>query len=171
VSADSETERPREPGVLETIFAGLKRLPDFRGAVEGLLLFLVVVAAGIWAAMSGVLAGAPAPRADVFAISVSAFLIPALGEEIAFRGWLRKGAPIAAVISLLAYIVWHPVQAWWNLPFGRPEFLDPRFLSVVAVLGFACTLSRIRSGSIWPAVIIHWGIVVVWKALYGGMGA
>ena len=35
-------------------------------------------------------------------------------------------------------------------------------------LGLACTLSRIRSGSIWPAAIIHWGVVVVWKALYAG---
>jgi predicted Abi (CAAX) family protease len=39
---------------------------------------------------------------------------------------------------------------------------------VVATLGLACTLSRIRSGSIWPSVIIHWGIVVVWIALFRG---
>ena len=91
-----------------------------------------------------------------------------LTEELAFRGWLRKGAPLAAVASLLAYIAWHPLQTLLQLPFGRPEFLDPRFLSLIAWLGLACTLSRIRSGSIWPAVIIHWGIVVVWKALYAG---
>jgi uncharacterized protein len=166
----SVDERPaeRRPGPLDEAVASLKRLPDMRAAIEGLLLFLMVVAAGVWAAMSGVLVPEPAQRSEMLAISLSAFLIPALGEELAFRGWVRKGAPLAAVISLLAYIVWHPVQTWLNLPFGQPEFLDPRFLSLVAWLGLACTLSRIRSGSIWPAVIIHWGAAVVWKALYGG---
>jgi predicted Abi (CAAX) family protease len=162
----SADERPA--GFLNEAAAGLKRLPDMRGAIEGLLLFLVVVAAGIWAAMSGVLVPNPAPRSDLLAISLSAFLIPALGEELVFRGWLRKGLPVAGALSLVVFILWHPAQAWLNLPFGRPEFLDPRFLSLVAWLGLACTLSRIRSGSIWPAVIIHWGVVVVWKALYGG---
>lgn len=163
-------ERPaeRRPGPVNELFAGLKRLPDLRGAIEALLLFLMVVAAGVWAAMSGVLVPEPVQRSEVLAISLSAFLIPTLSEELIFRGWVRKGAPLAAVLSLFAYILWHPVQTWLNLPFGRPEFVDPSFLSLVAWLGMACTLSRIRSGSIWPAVIIHWGAVVVWKALYGG---
>lgn len=156
----------RAAGALGEVFSGLKRLPDLRGAVEGLVLFLVVVAAGVWAAMTGVLAPNPAPQADMLAISLSAFLVPALGEELVFRGWLRKGAPVGAVVSLVAYMLWHPLQTLLHLPFGREEFLDPRFLSLIAWLGLACTLSRIRSGSIWPAVIIHWGAVVVWKALY-----
>ena len=156
------------PTILMTVVAGLKRLPDLRGAVEGLILFLMVVAAGVWAARSGVLQGHPlaGARSEVFTISLSTFFVPSLGEELVFRSWLRKGAPIAAVASLVAFILWHPLQVWLNLPFARPEFLDPRFLGLVAWLGLACTLSRIRSGSIWPAVIIHWGVVVVWIALY-----
>lgn len=165
-----EEGRPAESQnpVVGEVFAGLKRLPDLQAAIEALILFLMVVAAGVWAAMSGVLELRPVSRDQVFAISLSAFLIPVMGEELAFRGWLRKGAPLAAVASLLAYIAWHPLQTLLQLPFGRPEFLDPSFLALVAWLGLACTLSRIRSGSIWPAVIIHWGIVVVWKALYAG---
>lgn len=163
VSADR-----RLPHVLVgNLLAGLKRLPDLRGAIEALLLFLMVVAAGIWAAMSGVLEPHPlSSRSEVLTISLSTFFVPSLAEELAFRGWLRKGAPIAASLSLVAYILWHPLQVWLGLPFARPEFVDPRFLSLVAWLGLACTLSRIRSGSIWPAVIIHWGVVVVWIALY-----
>lgn len=153
---------------MENLFAGLKKLPDFRGAVEALLMFLLVVAVGVWVAQSGALQLNPVQRSSVFTLSLSAFLIPALSEELVFRGWLRRGMPIAAALSLVAYIVWHPAQVWLHLPFGRPEFTDPRFLSVVSCLGLACTLSRIRSGSIWPSVIIHWGIVVVWLALYGG---
>lgn len=173
MSADQEAgqppleERPREPSPVETLFAGLKKLPDFRAAIEALLMFIVVVAVGIWVAQSGALTLNPVARSSVFTLSISAFLIPTLSEELVFRGWLRAGAPIAAICSLLAFILWHPAQVWLNLPFGRPEFTDPRFLSVVATLGVACTLSRIRSGSIWPSVIIHWGIVVVWLALYG----
>lgn len=156
------------PGPLNEVLAGLKRLPDLRAAIEAVLLFLMVVAAGVWAAMSGVLVAAPAPRSELLAISLSAFLIPTMSEELAFRGWLRKGAPLGAALSFVAYVLWHPFQTWLNLPFGRPEFLDLRFLSLVAWLGLACTLSRIRSGSIWPAAIIHWGAVVLWKAIYGG---
>jgi uncharacterized protein len=163
VSAD---RRP-PPAVIGNLAAGLKRLPDLRGAVEALILFLVVVAAGIWAAMSGVLESHPlSSRSEILTISLSTFFVPSLAEELVFRGWLRKGAPIAASLSLVAYVFWHPLQVWLGLPFARPEFLDPRFLSLVAWLGLACTLSRIRSGSIWPAVIIHWGVVVVWIALY-----
>ena len=59
-------------------------------------------------------------------------------------------------------------QTWIGLPFGRPEFVDPAFLGLVAWLGLACTLARLRSGSIWPGVVIHWGVVVMWISLYGG---
>jgi predicted Abi (CAAX) family protease len=154
-------------GPLSEILAGLKRLPDMRAAIEALLLFLLVIAAGYWAASTGVLRSNPlSSRGELLPIWLSAFLVPALSEELIFRGWLRRGMPIAAVASLLAFIAWHPLQVGLNLPFARPEFLDPRFLSLVAWLGLACTLSRLRSGSIWPAVIIHWGVVVVWIALY-----
>lgn len=162
------TAEPRPSGPVGETLAALKRLPDFRAAIEGLLLFLMVVAAGAWTANSGVLHLKPLPSDELLITWLSAFIVPTLSEEVLFRGWVRKGAPLAAVASLLAYILWHPVQTWAGLPFGRPEFLDPAFLGLIAWLGLACTLSRIRSGSIWPAVVIHWGVVVMWKSLYGG---
>lgn len=160
------TADQRPPGVIGETLASLKRLPDTRAAIEGVLLFIVVVAAGAWAVSSGVLKLNPLSRDHVFMVSVSTFLIPTLGEELVFRGWVRRGAPIAAVASLLAYILWHPLQTWFGLPFGRPEFTDPRFLGLIAWLGLACTLSRLRSGSLWPPIIIHWGVVVLWKVLF-----
>ena len=162
------TAEPRPSGPVSDTLAALKRLPDLRAAIEGLLLFLMVVCAGAWAASSGVLHLKPLPNDELLLTWLSAFIIPTLSEEVLFRGWVRRGAPLAAVASLLAYILWHPVQTWVGLPFGRPEFLDPAFLGVIAWLGLACTLSRIRSGSVWPAVVIHWGVVVMWKSLYGG---
>lgn len=163
-------DRPR--GLLSSLIgetiASLRRLPDLRAAIEGLILFLLVILAGAWAFNSGALVLARAPRESVGAISLSAFLFPALAEEVIFRSWIRRGAAIAAVGSFLAYMLWHPLQVWLHLPTARPEFLDPAFLGLVAWLGLACTLARVRSGSVWPGVIIHWGVVVVWLALFGG---
>ncbi len=168
MTADRQPPGPIGHNPIGETIAALKRLPDLRAAIEGLILFIVVLFAGAWAAHSGVLVLKPVPRDHVAAISVSAFILPALTEEILFRGWVRRGAPIAAVASLLAYIAWHPLQTLLNMPFGRPEFLDPAFLGLIAWLGLACTLARLRSGSIWPSVAIHWGAVVIWKSLYGG---
>lgn len=176
MAADPERDRnvasarASSPSPAATMIAGLRRLPDLRAALEGLGLFIAVIAAGVWGVSSGVLTLDPAPRSDVLLISISAFLVPALCEELAFRGWVRQGAPIAAVASLLAFIFWHPFQVMANLPFARPEFTDAGFLILVATLGACCTLSRIRSGSLWPGVIIHWGVAVVWRVLYAGPG-
>lgn len=165
------SEPSRAPGVLQTILSSLIRLPDFRAAVEGLGLFLLVVGMGIWGVYSGVLERDPVERSQILMISLTTFFFPVLTEELAFRGWVRAGAPIGAVASLIAYIFWHPLQTMLGLPFAREEFTDPSFLSIVATLGLACTLTRLRSGSIWPGVAIHWGAVVVWRVLFAGTGA
>lgn len=150
------------------MYRALIRLPDLRAAIEGLVLFLAVLLAGAWSASQGVISLQPVAHDRVGAIALSAFLLPALCEEVVFRGWVRQGAPAGAVVSLLAYILWHPVQVWLGLPSGRSDFIDARFLGLVAWLGLACTLARLRSGSVWPSVAIHWGVVVIWKTLYGG---
>ena len=154
--------------LLGNTLASLRRLPDLRAAIEGVVLFLAVVGAGIWSVQMGVLTLDPVPSANVGAISLSAFLMPALAEELVFRSWLPRGAPLAAVASFVAYVFWHPLQVILHLPFARPEFTDASFLGLVAWLGLACTLARVRSGSIWPGVVIHWGVVVLWLALFGG---
>ncbi len=100
------------------------------------------------------------------AIAAAAILVPALAEEMVFRvllggrtGWLR------AALALTAFVLWHPVQVWLGLPMAQPVFLEPGFLAIVALLGLACTLAWHRSGSVWPAVMIHWLTVVAWKGL------
>jgi predicted Abi (CAAX) family protease len=44
----------------------------------------------------------------------------------------------------------------------RTLLADPRFLVQVTLLGLACSLAYLVSGSIWPPVLIHWLTVVVW---------
>ncbi len=153
----------------EAMISGLRRLPDLRTALEALALFLLLVLAGFAALRLGALTFQPALSAPhTLTLSLGAFLVPALAEEMAFRGWLRPGQHVAAGVSLAAFVAWHPVQALAGSPFARPAFLDPGFLILVALLGAACTISRVRSGSIWPAVVIHWGIAVLWQALFAG---
>jgi predicted Abi (CAAX) family protease len=48
-------------------------------------------------------------------------------------------------------------------------FLRPDFLACTAILGLGCALMRWRTGSLWPAVILHGGFVVVWQTWLGGV--
>jgi predicted Abi (CAAX) family protease len=54
-------------------------------------------------------------------------------------------------------------------PFVPPFFKTPGFLIGAALIGIICTLSYIRSGSIWLPVILHWLTVAVWLLAFGGL--
>jgi predicted Abi (CAAX) family protease len=167
--------RVKQTGVVSAVLGeslrSLRRLPDIRAAIEGLILFLVVLVAGALAVQAGILRIDPAPREEIRTLWLSVILFPVLAEELIFRSWLPRGAWMAAAFSLVAFVVWHPLQAGLGLATAQPEFRDPGFLMLVAILGGACTLARLRSGSIWPGVVIHWGVVILWLALFGGSGA
>lgn len=105
--------------------------------------------------------------------ALSLLVVPSLGEEILFRGLLVPPAgqpmsPLAALVAVAAFVMWHPLQA---VAFGPPwaaTFLDPAFLVVVTVLGVTLVWMYRRSGSIWPGVILHWLVVAGWKLVCGG---
>lgn len=73
-----------------------------------------------------------------------------------------------ATLALALFMLWHPAQVWLGLPMAQPAFLAPGFLIIAAALGLTCTLAWRMTGSVWPAVVIHWLTVVGWKALLGG---
>jgi len=102
----------------------------------------------------------------LFALAAAAIIVPALAEELVFRVLLagRTGL-LRAGIALAAFVLWHPLQVWLGLPMAQPMFLELAFLAIVALLGAVCTISWRRSGSVWPAVLIHWLSVVAWKGL------
>ena len=152
----------------------IKRLPTMRDAMEAIGLFMLfLLAAGLvnkttglvtfpvlvdWAALSPVL----------LLIVVTAFFVPALSEELAFRvGLSGLSGRWRGGLALAAFVIWHPVQVWLGLPMAQPVFLDPAFLMITALLGLICTISYRRSQSIWPPVFIHWLVVVGWKILGG----
>ncbi|MEO1659401.1 MAG: CPBP family glutamic-type intramembrane protease [Pseudomonadota bacterium] len=106
-----------------------------------------------------------------------AFILPALLEELVFRGPIlvlqnRNGhAPLwAMALSLIAFIAWHPINTVMFMPQAADTFRDWRFLTLAALIGVATTLMTLRSRSLWPAVLFHWGVVVAWKALLGAPG-
>lgn len=105
------------------------------------------------------------------------FLVPALGEEIPFRGLLTPGpaeskrANLEIAVSTGLYTGWHVLEAVTFLKSAAPVFLRPDFLLCCAVLGLGCAITKRRTGSIWPAVILHWALVVIWQTWLGGVSA
>jgi predicted Abi (CAAX) family protease len=108
---------------------------------------------------------------------LTVLFVPALGEEIPFRGLLTPGPGesrrpwLAIAVSTTLYTLWHVVEALTFLPAAAPVFLRPDFLLCCAVLGLGCAVTRLRTGSLWPAVLLHWALVVVWQTWLGGVSA
>ena len=108
-------------------------------------------------------------------MALVAFVLPAFFEELVFRGVLlrkiseNRQFPLKrAVIALGLFVLWHPFQSFFTSDARATIFLDPWFLAAVTALGLACTRVYWRTGSLWPAIGIHWLTVVGWKALAGG---
>lgn len=116
------------------------------------------------------------PVADLSSALIAAvilFFVPAMAEELVFRGMLLSwfatfSQRLGNWLSIALFVLWHPFQA---LTFGPPWsaiFLQPSFLFATFILGIVLTHIRIVSQSLWPVILIHWLLVVVWKLLLGG---
>lgn len=97
-------------------------------------------------------------------VVLGAFLnvIPALGEEIGWRGWLLPrlmplGAVGAIVVSGVIWGLWHAplILLGYNYP------LAPGWLGLVMMTGMCIIVGaifgwlRLRSDSVWPAALAH----------------
>lgn len=106
------------------------------------------------------------------------FFMPAMGEEIIFRVLLLPNVNLEnpslismfvwGSISLIAYIVYHPLNALTFYRAGFPTFFNPIFLFSMTLLGVICTISYFKSSSLWLSVIIHWLVVVGWLIFFDG---
>lgn len=110
-------------------------------------------------------------------LPLSLFFIPSLFEEIFFRGFLlphkeRRVSTIRlllyAAFSIVVFIAWHPINAMTINHPAYPMFTNPVFLGLAALLGIACTITYLRSGSLWVPVAIHWLTVLAWVFLLSG---
>lgn len=116
--------------------------------------------------------GVPAPTVPIGVLVAGQFVnvavgavintVPALGEELGWRGWLVPalqplGMPATVIISGVLWGLWHAplILLGYNYPTG------PRWLAVAAMCGMTTVFGalfawlRIRSGSVWPAALAH----------------
>ncbi|HEY9634301.1 MAG TPA: CPBP family glutamic-type intramembrane protease [Coleofasciculaceae cyanobacterium] len=114
---------------------------------------------------------------NIIAIIASSLFMPAITEELFFRVLLlpqstENVSPLVLLlwgcISLVLFIVYHPLNAVSFFPNGRETFFNAVFLVSTALLGLVCSLAYVQSGSLWTAVALHWLTVVVWLLLLGG---
>lgn len=119
--------------------------------------------------------GFPDDLATLARTAAIALILPALFEELVFRGplfWLAtnesKYLLPAAAVSLALFILWHPLNGIFLMTEARSLFTDWRFLSLAGLLGLFATQLAIKTRSIWLPVIFHWLCVVGWKAFLGG---
>ncbi|MGP1385215.1 MAG: CPBP family glutamic-type intramembrane protease [Thainema sp.] len=105
------------------------------------------------------------------------FLMPALLEELVMRvlllphpteGVLPQTWLIWSVISLVIFVVYHPLNALTFYPAGNPTFFQPIFLVLSGLLGLVCTVIYLQTGSLWLIAIAHWLVVVIWILWLGG---
>jgi membrane protease YdiL (CAAX protease family) len=87
----------------------------------------------------------------------------ALGEEIGWRGFLaprllaRFGFAGGSVATGLLWSLWHvPVLFWLNYYGEVPRGAAFAFFALTLVaISFVFSWLRLRSGSLWPAVVLH----------------
>ncbi len=114
---------------------------------------------------------------EIVKIVAFSLIMPGLSEEILFRILFLphptekpsiKKQIIWGVITLTAFIIYHPLQGLtWN-PAGREVFMEPIFLILAALLGVMCTIAYYWVGSLWLPVVVHWVAVSIWLVLLGG---
>jgi predicted Abi (CAAX) family protease len=104
---------------------------------------------------------------------VVAFFMPGLLEELCWRvAFIPHPTEVVSpsvrffwiVLSLVLFVLYHPL----NIFVSHDTFKDPVFLGLAALLGLACTIAYLATGSIWIPAIVHWLIVVGWLLFLGG---
>ena len=106
---------------------------------------------------------------------LTVLIAPAFGEEAVFRGLLipsRAETPrptLQIVLATSVFIAWHLVEAKLILPAAASLFERPDFLACAGLVGLGCAVIRWRTGSLWPAVALHWLMVTIWQTWLGGL--
>lgn len=105
------------------------------------------------------------------------FVFPSFLEEAFFRGVLIPNDALDqglfasikyTVVSTLAFVIWHPLNALTINPSANPLFLDGWFLVIVTALGVVCSVGYMVTRSLWVPILIHWLTVLVWVVCLGG---
>jgi predicted Abi (CAAX) family protease len=111
-------------------------------------------------------------------VNAAALLVmPALGEELLFRVALLPhplegvslGSGLAwGALSVGLFTAYHPLAGRLWYARGRRVFSDQRFLLPCALLGVICVIAYQATGSLWPPLLLHWIVVLVWLEFLDG---
>jgi len=113
----------------------------------------------------------------IFRLTLITLLFPATAEELFFRVLLLPHKIelasltyqlISGSISLTLFIIYHPLNATFFIRNARTIFSNFAFLTSAAFLAIVCTIAYLKSGSIYPPIILHWIIVLGWLLGFGG---
>ena len=146
--------------------------PDANGWTQcfltGALSLLLI---GIVAGFGGLLAWQP--RFDGWPLRlISVICVPAFTEELVFRGLLIPGKGemrrpmLWSALAVLAFVPGIYSRRWFF--FRARRFFSARSSCCAQAFWAGCALMRYRTGSIWPAVILHGLLVWVWQVFFGG---
>jgi predicted Abi (CAAX) family protease len=114
---------------------------------------------------------------ELAAATVIALFAPSLLEEFIFRALLlphpseamsAAGQVLSVVAADVLFVLGHVVVGWLFVPSARPLFYNRSFLALSAVFGLVASVVYLRTGSIWPCVVLHWGVVVAWMVWFDG---
>lgn len=167
--------------VLRRIFFSMVLLPEPREWGITVLLLLIYGAIAVPIGLkSGFLQWRPIKQKPLQFIKTLFFLFlsPALWEELVFRVFLlpypdELNSPAItfslAMLSLILFVLYHPLNALVFYKVGNPTFFQPVFLGLTALLGATCTIAYLLTGSLWTITVLHWVVVVIWLLCLNGL--
>ena len=168
-------------GVLaHRLIAAISTIPDTKAWLQAAVLLFIFTIIALPIGFQGKFLQIEVVRVSwikIIGIIATSLLMPAVTEELFFRVlFLPHATENVSVsvmgfwggISLVMFIVYHPLNALSFFPRGLETFFNVIFLVLAALLGIVCSIAYIQSGSLWTAVVIHWFTVVIWLLLLGG---
>lgn len=181
VPADYPKPPYRTPGMFARIGSLLTTWPGRDWLRLGKEMLWLLPLLGLLGWFGGYLHWGPDFGPGLLTLALVAFFAPALVEEIVFRGALLKPPSDGAsglgpaALSALLFAAWHPLAAWLLCRYlacpGWNELASNWwFLGACAALGLACARLVLAIRSLWPAVLLHWLVIMAWKTLFGGPG-
>jgi predicted Abi (CAAX) family protease len=165
---------------LSDVRRGLSTLPKGSDLLFSVVVFLIYMAVALPVGFCSGFFSIHVLETDIgvmIALPVSLFFIPSLLEEVVFRGFLipYKERAVSSIhvlfyaaFSIVLFIAWHPINAMTINHPAYTMFTNPLFLSLAALMAIACTITYIKTGSLWVPIAIHWLTVLVWVFLLSG---
>lgn len=167
-------------------------MPGFQGLILGVVLLMIYAVIALPLGFRSSLFRWVLIRSPKTIVSTSlvAIVFPAVMEEVIFRVLLLPTPPNSPIhlteissmefgiysqfcgwslISLVLFILAHPLNAIVFFPQRKSTFFDPTFLGLAGFLGVICTIAYLGTGSLWLPVGLHWIMVVIWLLTLGGL--